>query len=514
MNMKYNYLFLGVLLVLGLASCRNFNDLGGLDKEGIDTEFAIPVMQTKASLQNLLEKFDDYTVLETDENGLILLRYQGDVVTKDSEEIFDSIQSALPPIPIPVVDSVFNLPFSTPGGMDIDFVRFKKGTLYYGFQSYHEDDIVVKVKFPQAFKPNGEPLEFTHIFNYIGSTPITLIPPVVIDLTNHTLEADADGNIQIVYECIKQSTGERVLLDNFLLQLQDLEFSYAEGYFGEYVHEGDRDTILIEFFENWVRGDVKFEDPKIFIRVFNSFGVPTRSNVKLFDIYTVDDEVLPLVGDAIATGIDFDYPTLDEIGEEKITEFTFEKNNSNIVDVLKSGPVALDYDVDAVVNPDNDEAIRGFITDNSRYTATVEVELPIYGTAAGFAAIDTFDLDFERFEEVEEVEFKLISKNQLPLEVGLQLYFADEAGTIIDSLLSSPEPFLEAAPVDEEGEVIESTETINYIPFSADRFAKIREAKQLILNAAFSTFNNGNTSVKVYEDQEVEILLGMKIKTQ
>ena len=144
-----------------------------------------------------------------------------------------------------------------------------------------------------------------------------------------------------------------------------------------------------------------------------------------------------------------DYPELNEVGEERVTRFSMNKDNSNIVEVLGSSPVALDYDVDAITNPDNDDAIRGFMTDSSRYVANVEVELPIYGRASGFAAIDTFDIDFSDFQDIKEVEFKLITKNDLPLEVGMELYFEDQAGKVVDSLFTGITPVLAPAPVDE-----------------------------------------------------------------
>jgi hypothetical protein len=292
-----------------------------------------------------------------------------------------------------------------------------------------------------------------------------------------------------------------------------VEFTYAEGYFGNQLHDGERDTILIEFFESWTQGDVYFEDPKIFVNVFNSFGVPTRSIVNVFDIYTATGDVLPLQADAIEDGIDFDYPELGEEGQERITEFTFTKDNSNIAEVLGSKPVALDYDVDAITNPDNETAIRGFITDSSRYSVQVEVELPIFGRASGFVAIDTIDLNFGTLDNVESVEFKVVSDNALPVNVDMQAYFMDPMDVVLDSLFDMPTALIEAAPADSEGETTGTTTSEYIIPVDAQRFDLLRASDRLILNVAFSTTNEGTQSVKIYADQAVEIRMGMKVKT-
>lgn len=501
------------LLALSLFGCNHFDDLEGIETTGDDAEFAIPLVNTRASLKDLLESLDDYTFLDTSDAGLILLRYKGDIVTKTSDEIFANIQLALPPL-IPVIDTAMALPFNTPEGVEIDYVELKTGIMQYTFVSYHEEDLTVKVKFPQAVKPDGEPLEFTHVVNYAGSTPVYPFPLFInYDLAGHKLIADTSGNLSIIYEAYRPN-GERDTLSNFFVTVTNLTFEYAEGYFGNQIHDGERDTIFIEFFESWTQGDVYFNDPKIYVNVFNSFGVPTRSIVNIFDIYTALGNVLPLQADAIEDGIDFDYPLLTEVGEEKVTQFTFTKDNSNIDQVLGSKPIALDYDVDAITNPDSITAIRGFITDSSRYTVNVEVELPIYGRASGFQAIDTVRIDFSNFDAVSEVEFKLVTENNLPMEVKLQGVFIDEQGVVIDSLFSQSESLILAAPVDAEGEVLAPAKNTQYIPVGAEKFDRLRQAANLLIYAAFSTTENGTKSVKVYSDQDVRILMGMIIKTR
>ena len=506
----YPLLFLGAMIA---TSCGQFDDLDNLEVLNDGAEYAIPLAHARTSMGELLDNFDDYTFIDVDEDGLIVLRYKGDVVTKTSDEIFASIEEALPPVPFPITDTLFELPFSSPDGIEMDYVELKSGTLTYSFQSLHEEDVIVTVKFPQTFKPNGDPLQFTHFLNYMGSTPVYMFPPVIqVDLAGHKLIADENGNLTVIYEAIRAG-GQRDTLHNFFMSLSNIEFSYAEGYFGNQLHDGGRDTIEIEFFENWTRGNVYFEDPKIYINVFNSFGVPTRSIVNLFLINTVEGEVLSLESQYIEDGINFAYPTLDEVGEEKVTHFSFTKDNSNIDEVLGSNPLSIDYDVDAITNPDSITAIRGFIVDDSHYTVNVEVELPIHGRASGFAAIDTFDLDFSGYDEIKEVEFKLLAKNELPLDIGLQLYFLDEEGAVLDSLLADPQKLVKAAPIDGEGIVTGVEENVEYIPFPADRFEKIKGATRAVMNAAFSTNNNGETSVQVYIDQYLDVSIGMKLKT-
>ena len=510
--MNYRFLIIAAILGLFIWGCQHFDDLENVETVGNDAAYAIPLINTSVSLGDLLEKLDKYTFLDIDSSNLIYLRYKGDIITKTSQEIFQNIEVALPPL-VPVLDTVMILPFATSDGVEMDYVELKSGTLQYVFKSFHEDDVSVKVRFPEVQKPNGDILEFNHFLNYNGSVPVFPFPPFVqYDLKDHKLIADTLGNLNIEYIATR-SNGDRDTLSEFNIALSNIEFSYAEGYFGNQLHDGKRDTIEIEFFESWTKGEVYFEDPKIFVTVFNSFGVPTRSIVNLFDITTADGDILSVQSDAIENGIDFDYPQLpDEVGEMRTTEFSFTKDNSNIDVVLGSKPVALDYDVDAITNPDSISDIRGFITDSSIYTVQVEVELPIYGRSTSYVVVDTVDLDFSSYDEVAEMEFKVFAENSLPLNVDIQAYMLDGSGMLIDSLLSTPQKLIDAAPVDAQGNVIEPKVHVLYIPIAGSRLDNLRNTRRIILNAGFSTYDAGNTSVKVYADQEVNIGVGLLLK--
>jgi hypothetical protein len=141
----------------------------------------------------------------------------------------------------------------------------------------------------------------------------------------------------------------------------------------------------------------------------------------------------------------------------------------------------------------------------------VEVELPMYGTASGFESRDTFSIDFDSYLGFNEVEFKVISENGIPLDVGLQIYFADENGVVLDSLFTPYGNILEAAPVDGEGLPTAISEKTTFTTFEGARFDKIKTAKKALLRASYSTVNNGETIVKILSTQEVKIRMGMKI---
>src|SRR5690606_25412531 len=116
------------------------------------------------------------------------------------------------------------------------------------------------------------------------------------------------------------------------------------------------------------------------------------------------------------------------------------------------------------------------------------------------------------YDDVDDAEFKLVVDNAIPLDVEVQAYFLDASNNVIDSLLDAPQRIVGAAPVDSQGEPTGVTRKITFAPFAEARFQKIKtSATRILLNTAFSTLNNGNTSVKIYSSQDVKIKMGVKL---
>ncbi len=497
----YSFLLFGLLLIV---ACTRLDDLDDLKVVNYDAEFAIPLFSGSASFQDVLESFDEETFLTILPDGLIQINYSGNVVSQSSDDIFDLLAD-YNGLPIPVIDTMMGVAFDLPNNIDIDIAILKTGLIDWGYQIEHEGPLEVTVTIPNLIK-DGE--VFTTTKSHVAGLLASIHP--LVDISEYTLLPTNDS-IFIRYQAFRPNDGFADTLTNFFLRFQDLKASYIEGYLGTEVYELPRDTIEIDFFENWTRGEVTFEDPKLRLQVDNGFGFPVRSQANVLSILTADGDSLGLESEFIEDGIDFDFPALNEVGEIKTTNFIFDKDNSNIKEILSANPVSVDYDFDAIPNPDNDTSIRGFMTDTSTFKVQVEVELPIHGTAKDFVARDTFSVDFGEYDKVDYAEFKLIADNGIPVAVNLQAYFADGAGQILDSLFVPAGNVLEAAPVDGDGEVMSRTETVTFSTINSTRFEQVKAAKNIYIQAVFSTTNEGTVPVKIYSTQNVDFRMGMKI---
>ena len=517
MKLTSIYIF-STLFLLVLTGCK-VDELTNADTVSGAAEFAIPLGKMSTTVEDLLDNFDENTVVEFGPDNVIHLVYRGDVLTQYAEEYLVEAAQSIPTI-IPIVDTNFMvLPFSSPEVLEVDKAIYKRGAVSVAVRStQYVGQVRLIVRLPQVFK-NGIPFEIDAVFDspFTGGFPDVgeELPGVAVQMEGHELIPD-DGKITVEYVAITEGgTGDTIILDVVSLVSPNIYFSYFEGYLGNEVFNGGRDTIEIDFFENWTQGDVFFEDPTITINITNSFGVPTRSVIDTFDILTADDQRIPLRSEFIDTvdGIDFPYPTME--GDSALLTFDFDKSNSNIDTVLGSRPIALDYKVNARMNPDTNVTLRGFISEESFYRIQVEVDLPLHGRASGFGVTDHFNVDFSGYGEVLEAEFKMIADNGTPLDIIGQAYFIDGTGAILDSLYDAgASTIVGAALVDNGGNVTSPTTEISFATFEAERFDSVRTAEKITIQAFFSSSNEGQQSVRAVAGQKAEIRMGLKLKTE
>lgn len=488
---------------------------GGFD-DPIDSqrEIAVPLFYTTTNLTDLLDGINDETSITMGPDNIVTLNYRGNVTKRTGNELFDFI----PPLPVQLTDSVTILPFDLPGTLDITLTKIKAGNFSVLFNNPFDEKIDCTLRVPELTK-DGVVFEVDRLIDSVGTAGSQWL--WFENLEGYDLTTDND-EITIIYEAYRESDGERIVFPNdHGVGITNLEFSYAEGYWGQELLDLERDTIEIEFFENWVQGDVYFEDPVIKITVENGFGFPVQSVVNTLEILTVDGSTITLESQFIQDGIDFAYPALDEVGQVKTTIFDFDKNNSNVVDVLSSGPVSVDYDVDAVSNPDQTQVI-GFMTDSSYFQVQVAVDLPFKGHVNNFKGRDTFNVNFDQYDQVEYIEFKMVAENEIPLGIGVQVYFLgeDEMGgqVLLDSLYAADEVILTPAPVDANGDATgEIAKKETFATIDAERFENIRMATKMVINGTFFTTDVNNSPspiVNLTTDQDVNIRMGMKVGTK
>ena len=498
--MKKNTLLFVLFSLFTVISCRivPFDDVSLAGQ----SEWAVPLIDSKKSVSDLVKGFDKEAFLQIAPDGLLILHYKGNFVAQSSLDIFASLRNLV----YPLSDTVTALPFQVPNGIDIDYVDAKKGQLILGLRGVANELFSVTLKIPQMTK-NGA--IFTKTF---GLSQLPYLE--TIDMAGWHFEP-ANGSINIIYDARRLTNNERVNISAVGglagIQIKDFEFSLVKGYFGKSTFDAPRDTIEMDFIKNLNQGEIRFEDPKMTLTLENSFGIPVRAISKVAEVISINGQHLALKN-AITEGVDINYPSINEIGQTKKTVFVLDKNNSNLVDIISSNPRAIDYDIDGITNPTENRTLRGFMTDSSSYKLQVEVDLPIYGSAKNFTILDTFDFSIKKYDKLTSAALKVVTDNGLPVDIGLQGFFVGANGIIIDSFYNKTASalVLKGAPVGANGLPTSIQKQESLIELDAVKLKKILPAIKIVVRLAISTTNNGTVPVKLIKTQDVRIQIGLK----
>lgn len=492
--MRRKSLFFLTIIILTLFGCR-VNPFNDLNTEGVHSDWAVPIIDSKKSFKDIISGFDKQAFLQIAPDGSLVLHYKGDYIARSSIDIFSSFQNAI----FPITDTVMAVPFKLPKGVHVDYVDVKQGTMDWLMISPNEP-LNVTLRIPQMTK-NGVP--------FVRNFPVTSFGyKGTLDMSGWHIEATNDSIY--MYHDARKANGERVnLKGSGGLNIKDFQFKFVKGYLGIDTFDVPRDTIKMDFFENWKQGEVKFVDPKLTVTVDNSFGLPVRAFSRVADVISVNGQRIALKS-ALTQGIDINYPKLNEIGQSKRTVVTFDKSNSNLADIISQNPIAVDYDIDGVTNPDPSVQTTGFLTDTSAFKLQVDMDLPIYGSAKNFVINDTFALDLSNYTNVTYGEFKIITDNGMPIDLALQGFFANANGSLIDSFYTASSLVLRGAPVGANGLPSSVQANENVIKIEADKLKRILPAKKLIIRYSFSTTNNGSVPVKLTATQNVRVRIGVK----
>lgn len=487
------------LLLIGMA-CSDLQELSDFENLENSPQLAFPLINSTFTLQDALENIDENADILVDSDGLLRFYYQSDTTIRTSQEVFDVLNRTLPPL-VPVIDTLIGFPVINDEGIGVSSVIFKEGRLEYSFFNSNSSDIEVTVTVLQMFR-DGQPLQQTHeVFSFQD------LPVATFDLTDVELRPQNDS-LFFKYEAYNRSN-ERVTVDNFLMLQKDVDYSYAAGVFTRSLLENLPDTLEFDFTEQ-IDGDLYFEEPKVTVTVDNSFGFPAELSFGRFDIITKDGSLLPLESDLIDNGISFNFPSFEEIGEVKETQFVFDHTNSNLPKVIEASPIGLIYELDATTNPNEDTP--GFLTDESIFAYSVEAEFPLLGTITDLKVRDTLDIDinFESLESLEEMEIKMVTDNGLPLSASVQAYFM--SGTqILDSLfIDGARDIIQAASIDSDGNVTKMNSQTTFIPIDNPRLENIKSANKLLLEATFNTSQDQEVSVRIENQQTLGIRMGVK----
>lgn len=503
----YFFFFIFSSLLLIYSSCEELPTEDSITEEAKKGVYALPILNDTLRITDLFNS-DGYTNYSLDQNGRITVRYSGDVLTEDADQV-------APPVfgfgDILIADTVFQLDYGMGSFNTIDSAVIERDYIQFRYESTFQEPITVTT-WIEEMSLNGNRLQETVVIPASDGTKIE-IKGEKLSMIGHTLQGN-DNKLTFKYDA-RKANGERVKLTKVYANFNILEFSYLQGYFPKTVKPVEGQFVPVGLYDNWLSGTMIFEDPKISIGVKNSFGFPVGTKFNEMILVTLEDEEFALESDQLEEGIEFDYPSLDEVGEEKFTSFYFDKDNSNLPLLFENRIKRLDYNIDAIANPQDIQNFIGFLTKDSYYSVDLTVEIPMHLTIDNLVLTDTLDFRIDQENELlDSLEIKLILENTYPVDVDLEAYLLDAQNQVIDTLFPGGKLHLLAADVTSDGDILDFDKNISFYNYSNEKIDQILKTKKIIIRSRISSVEKYNEPIWLYNDYGITIKSGIRFILQ
>jgi len=486
-----------------------------------ESEWAVPIINKRYQLGDFILDTMNYIITDPSNQFLTVVYNTGDLWSLSAEDLIslpdqniNKTQNVTAPSSVPA-GTYWESSYSTQLDLNVnsyilDSLMLKGGSFIAAINTNINHSAEVVVSIPNAVNASGVPLTFNIIMAYSGGTEMASGSSTV-NLNGYRLILETGNKLTVNYTV-------RVLGDSYPYttptyniavnnQMVGLKYKYMVGYFGQITPANLTDTTSIRLFSTHFDNELYLKEFKAHLFIKNSFGIPLRFTVNNYTIFNGGTQV-----NVIAPGytVNAPYPTLGQFGQ------IVNKHDTTIINpnVLSISPKYQAFNCTGVLNPDNDPSIKNFVCDNSKFSIDARLELPMEGRIAQFGYKDTLEFHFDNIDAIDVTNFRLYVENAFPIDGTMQVYFADTAYNLIDSLISNPmDKIFNAAtlgPAPSYYTIANGISTKNFY-VDHDRIARIAKTKWLIVKANLSSKPDGQ-NIRLYGNQFVYVILGTRVK--
>jgi hypothetical protein len=522
------------IFILTIQSCVKDNfELNKLAKTEWDGNLAVPLVYSSLSMKDII-KSDANSLIQIGADNFCTLVYKGNLFSVPASTLVNIPDQPLPSIhasltaaqiaalssagTVTITNSVVQT-FATgnPGPL-IDSVLFRSGHFLVNLNSNFKNSGQVTIAIPSA-KKNGLSFSKTLSFTYNGTLPVIVNDSTTLDIAGYNFDmtngSGSSNQFNVIYtiKIFANSTPPSAVNQIDISQtISNIKFSRLYGDIGQIALGAAADTVDISIFKNALgTGSFTLVDPSIIFKFSNSYGVPIRASVATLEGYNPGFAPFPITG--CPNQLPIFSPNFSQIGLSLTSQYTLDKNNSNVVPFINNLPKFMVFAMNSTTNP-NGATHANFVTDSSQLKIDLELDLPLFGTAKNFVLQDTipFTVDEQISNDVDWAMIRAYTNNGFPLDINMQVYFVDTLYNKLDSLVIPNQLILKSAHVNTSGIVTSSTENIYDGKITNDRLGHLKKTKYILVKSVAATANNGVANVKIYADYKLDIRLGLQVK--
>jgi len=515
---------LSILCLSLLFSCvRDYLNTDGPRLSNWPSNLGIPLIDTKLSASELVKTVDTEDLLEFDENGLIVLKYTGELASIEANAIanFPDTSAAFDVPGFVVVQSPISLtrPFggSIPEGMKIEHMSLRSGEAFLKIESRFSEPGKVNVRIP-ALTSSGTAFDEEVDFE-VGTSQNPSIHERVVDLNGYEFDftlgtpAFNQFDFEIGLTMDNQLPG---FLDSIKLEFgyRNLEFIFIDGDFGPQLVSLDQDSIYLDLFSKLISGDINFTDARLDIDIESSFGFPVDVEFTQLEVLELGSNQ-PIVWQASGPSGSFPNPftilnpDVSQVGQTVNTNLFMDRRNSNIDQLVGTKPKWLFHQIRGIANADSNTA-KDFMMDSSFFKVNTTMILPLTGEVNSIVLRDTIDFDLPFDEEASEIALRIGADNGFPIEGALKVVFYDEL--FQDSLILIDEKVFDAARTNAEGKAVSSSSNLSdpvEVVLSESQSKQILNLNKAVVD--FSLTTKQGQEVSIFDTDEMRLRMGVKL---
>ncbi|MFY9154137.1 MAG: hypothetical protein WAO52_19105 [Prolixibacteraceae bacterium] len=538
---KYSLIIRIVFLLLILNSCNLDNlDFSKLSKEiSVNPTVVMPLVKANVTFGDLLKTSTTDSMIQNDASGLVKIVYnKQNFYEYNVRDLLDFPNKTNNFVNVPckitlnkLVDimspSMDNLrsadgtnqafPAFLYSGPAVDFSSDEKITSFNTITlSQGNLDIVLENKMTVPISVSGSLYdklynktirEFTFQNVPAGSTVNDPFFPIAGFQLSNQVELRLTS-----FETVGSSSPVLInLMDYFKLtfKMTNLDFQSITGDFGKHsVQINNKFDLNVALFKH-IEGGLKLSNPKIELTIHNPIGVPAKMNLELSATNTLNEQVV-----LKRTPADFDFPIPEKINDVATGKFIFDKDNSNIVDFIAlppSGKITYQGQVDfntLDVTPQN----LNFLGSNTKIGIDLLMELPLELKVSELTFSETEAFSNGDYDNIEEADVILNARNEIPLDIDLQLFFVD---TLTNYQYGETQrtKILSSAEVDQSGSIT-PVQSSKIFSLSASEMDNLRKCNAIVITGTFSSPSDGKAVAKLYTDSKIELNIVLRSKVK
>jgi hypothetical protein len=543
-----NYPKQGLVLILSacvclLSSClkETLDELRGIKGIKASGEFAAPLMNASIGMKEIYDSYSNKAFIREAPDHLLVFSYSaGDTV---EQKQFVAFPPALFNFNFQMNNIVYGL-FVNDGKLSVDIadtvkiplvnneklklLSIKKGHFNINVVNSFRHNLTIVLTYP-TIRKNGQPLTETISIPYDPNNfPASVSRPISLDGYDIDLSNGGITSNTLPFEyklLLERIPGNPTDLgqDHFGINQEFMfleSFNEIRGYLGRFNILTSNTNQEIDLFDKQTAGKIFVHDPKIVIRVYNSYGVPVTGRINNLRVETASGSIFPVIIEPFKDTFSFAYPVVP--GQVAMSEYVIDKHNSNIDDAINISPVSVKYDVDFDANYNETEA-DNFLTDDAVFVMTTDMEMPLDVKIVDYIAEQPErpkESDTSELKYVDQARLTIRTENTLPFDLFAQMIFTRD--TVINGINTSyvtdslfyPELPVSGAVVDANGQVVAPTVTTSSVVVDKARYNHIQRSQNYILRIRLqsSTFGGSQSFVKIYSTQKLNMKIGADIK--